>query len=76
MQASTLLDGPLNFSTKPGKPEVSAKQPRYVNPATPASPPKAVPVMLVGVVVGVEAWLVDVVLSILEVEVEVEVEFR
>jgi hypothetical protein len=67
VQASTLLDGPLNFSTKPGNPEVSAKQPRYVNP-------KVVPVTSVGVVVGVEAWLVDVAL-LLEVEVEVEVEF-
>ena len=75
MQASTLLDGLLNFSTKPGKLEVLAKQPRYVNPATPASPPKAVPVMLVGVVVGVEAWLVGVVLLLVDVEGEVEIEF-
>jgi hypothetical protein len=35
---TTLLDGLFDFNSKPRKPEISAKQPRYLNPATPASP--------------------------------------
>lgn len=64
MQAVTLLDGPIDFKSKPGNPEVSAKQPRYLYPATPASP--MVRLEPVDLLVEVEAMVEEVALALEE----------